>query len=316
MSLFYDPSPALVDKMLRVNFVIMDVDGTIVSADDQDALNVSQMLGRLDKANIRWSFATGRSIGGLYSALPRILGIRRTRSFLPSLCYNGAVVFVPGDPAVLSITTMRVPDVHRIVEIGLSRNIPLSVYTCRSQLGSPVEAVHTNRDVELFKYDVNGMPYTRVNDWRQFDATDTVAVLFEVDNSNTSKSDLASLHESLGPSVRVTSSGGPYYEFSHSSVSKGTALVRMFDAVHDLGKRFDSWRKFEKLELDTTMAIGDNLNDQDMLTRALVGVAVANSRDELKQAADIITSLPSGAGVVETLRLLLDVKKYRLDALF
>lgn len=61
----------------------------------------------------------------------------------------------------------------------------------------------------------------------------------------------------------------------------------------------------------TTMAIGDNLNDVDMLQSAKVSVAVSNSREEVKSIADYVTSLPAGRGVVEALRLLLDVKRYR-----
>jgi hypothetical protein len=68
LSLVFDPPPKLVEKMLRVRFVVMDVDGTITSATDRTALNVSQALGRLDYAGIRWSFATGRSIAGLYAS--------------------------------------------------------------------------------------------------------------------------------------------------------------------------------------------------------------------------------------------------------
>jgi hydroxymethylpyrimidine pyrophosphatase-like HAD family hydrolase len=69
MSLLFDPSSILAEKLLNVNFVVMDVDGTITSPDDRAALAVSQILGRLNKANVRWSFATGRSIAGLALSL-------------------------------------------------------------------------------------------------------------------------------------------------------------------------------------------------------------------------------------------------------
>jgi phosphatidate phosphatase PAH1 len=48
MSLLFDPSSKLAEKLLNVNFVVMDVDGTITSSDDRAALAVSQILGRLN----------------------------------------------------------------------------------------------------------------------------------------------------------------------------------------------------------------------------------------------------------------------------
>lgn len=47
---------------------------------------------------------------------------------------------------------------------------------------------------------------------------------------------------------------------------------------------------------DEIMAIGDNLNDLDMVKNSGVGVAVANAYDELKQVANYTTQSPVEAG--------------------
>ncbi|WP_163593843.1 HAD hydrolase family protein, partial [Klebsiella variicola] len=65
-SLAFDLPADVVEKFLRVRFVVMDVDGTIRSSDDSTAEAVSQILGRLEKVGIGWSFATGRTIAGLH----------------------------------------------------------------------------------------------------------------------------------------------------------------------------------------------------------------------------------------------------------
>jgi hydroxymethylpyrimidine pyrophosphatase-like HAD family hydrolase len=60
------------------------------------------------------------------------------------------------------------------------------------------------------------------------------------------------------------------------------------------------------------MAIGDNFNDVEMLAVAGLAVAVANAPDEVKQVADIVCTLPAGQGAVEAMKMLLDVRRYKL----
>jgi Cof subfamily protein (haloacid dehalogenase superfamily) len=310
MSLLFDPSPELVEKMLGVNFVVMDVDGTISSADDRTAIAVSQILGRLNRASVRWSFATGRSIAGLYSTIADVMAAQKGKLAFPAICYNGAVVFVPGEPSILSTTTISIDDTRSILEVGRRLELPASVYTCENALGTPIELVYSDVAAKSNTPDINSMSFQYAKDWDAINLASTVAILLELPpgRPNVHLSEIRSI---LSPRVHATTSGGPYYEFTNSNTSKGLALARMIQSVHSLGSQFKAWAKFSDISMQTTMAIGDNLNDVDMLQAAAVAVAVSNSRDEVKEAADLVTSLPAGRGVVEALRLLLDVKKYR-----
>ncbi len=51
--------------------------------------------------------------------------------------------------------------------------------------------------------------------------------------------------------------------------------------------------------LEEILAIGDSVMDADMITRAGIGVAVANADNMLKAVADIVTEEPSGRGFIE-----------------
>lgn len=310
MSILFDPSSDLAEKMLRVNFVVMDVDGTITSSDDRTALAVSQILGRLNRANVRWSFATGRSIAGFYATVANVLAFQKGKMAVPAICYNGAVVFVPGEPSILSTKTISRNDLRAILEIGRRLELPASVYTCASALGTPVEFVYTNLSERSSSFDINLMPFRYAQDWNAVDLDNAVAVLLELPPGRPNVY-LQDIRGFVSQSIRVTSSGGPFYEFTTSDASKGLALQKMIGDMHSLGARFKTWSKFSHISVETTMAIGDNFNDLDMLKAAGVGVAVSNSQVEVKEAADFVTSLPAGRGAVEALRLLLDVKRYR-----
>jgi hydroxymethylpyrimidine pyrophosphatase-like HAD family hydrolase len=310
LSIVFDPPSHLVEKMLRVRFVVMDVDGTITSADDRTALNVSQVLGRLDHAGIRWSFATGRSIAGLYASAREILGTRPKRLLPPAICYNGAVIFVPGTPSIFSIRSLPVADVHRALALGRQLGLSALLYKCVNYLGHPREIVYADVGSDE-THDINGMPITSVRNWDDVDLTGTVAILFEVPRGP-SGTDLRWMQSMAGPSLRITSSGGPFYEVTSAGTSKGAALRQMVNEVAALAAQYRTWKKFSQIRLESTMAIGDNFNDLEMLYASGLAIAVANSTDEVKKIADLVSTLPAGQGVVEVIKLLLDVRRYHV----
>ena len=57
---------------------------------------------------------------------------------------------------------------------------------------------------------------------------------------------------------------------------------------------------------DQVAFIGDDLTDLPLITRAGLGVAVANARDEVKAKADFVTAVPGGQGAIrETVELMM-----------
>lgn len=66
-----------------------------------------------------------------------------------------------------------------------------------------------------------------------------------------------------------------YLDLSPKGINKNTALNVLKDYLH--------------LNNSEVMAIGDNLNDLEMVKNSGVGVAVANAYDELKQVASYTT---------------------------
>ncbi len=73
-----------------------------------------------------------------------------------------------------------------------------------------------------------------------------------------------------------------YLDITPKNINKNTALKILGDYL--------------KINNDEIMAIGDNLNDLDMVKNSGVGVAVANAYDELKQVAKYTTNSPVEAG--------------------
>ena len=85
-----------------------------------------------------------------------------------------------------------------------------------------------------------------------------------------------------------------YYDIVNSEVSKGNALVILCNYL--------------KIDPKRAMAIGDSINDIDMLNAAGYKVAVSNAKEELKEIADIITLSNTENGVLAVLNELYNQK--------
>jgi len=93
--------------------------------------------------------------------------------------------------------------------------------------------------------------------------------------------------------VYATSSKEGYVEMMHPTVNKGKALAFLADKL--------------KIDQSQVMAIGDSLNDVDMLAYAGLGVAMGNAASEIKAAAQAVTSSNNDGGVAAA------IEKYVLN---
>lgn len=91
------------------------------------------------------------------------------------------------------------------------------------------------------------------------------------------------LRELLGSELHLTKSKPHYLEILHREGTKGHAL--RFLAAH------------YGVPIEETIAIGDAMNDYEMVKAAGLGVAVANAVPELKEIADYITLSNNDDGV-------------------
>jgi len=85
------------------------------------------------------------------------------------------------------------------------------------------------------------------------------------------------------PELTVVSGGGDNLEITAGETTKGRSLLRLCDLL--------------EIAPEETMAVGDSDNDRDILETAAVGVAMENSPENLKQAADWVTKSNSESGV-------------------
>lgn len=94
------------------------------------------------------------------------------------------------------------------------------------------------------------------------------------------------------PSLEVTSLAPVNVEFSFKGITKESGVLRVCNEL-DIG-------------MEEVMAIGDNLNDLNLIRAVGLGIAMGNAADNLKEVADGVTSTNEEDGVAKA------IKKYLL----
>ena len=105
--------------------------------------------------------------------------------------------------------------------------------------------------------------------------------------TNTDYDYLERVHAELKPlldDITVSFSSNRYIEFMHKGVNKGAGLLKLADI---LGVRPEE-----------TMAIGDNINDIDMLKAAGLSVGVRNLNPAIREYCDVVTEATNNEGAV------------------
>lgn len=259
---------------MAYKLVALDLDGTMLGDDKRLNSGTVELIREASEQGVRFTIATGRmSLGALRYA-------EELRVNIPIITYNGAVIknTFSGD----IYRECKVPAEQGIEAIQLLRNEPVLRYAF---LGEEVftDTAHewTDRYADLL-----GVTMNLVTDLRDLLVDDPTMLVFMVPVGQASI--LTQLLKSrLDPVVRITNSADWFLDVLHPEASKGLALAQLAERLG--------------IAREEVIAIGDNLNDLEMIEYAGLGVAVANASDELKDAADYVTDAPISRGVEEVI---------------
>ncbi len=187
-------------------------------------------------------------------------------------------------------------EINSCIDIARAHNLHIHIYT-DNEIISEKELKYMdlrNYKLQQDKHFETSLNITIVDDIKQYITFNKVNVCKLIISSNT---DLSSIKDEIlqkeDISITTIRKYGKYkddiinkeYEYldiTPKNINKDTALKILGNYLN--------------VNNDEIMAIGDNLNDLDMVKNSGVGVAVANAYDELKQVANYTTQSPVEAG--------------------
>ncbi|HET6782148.1 MAG TPA: Cof-type HAD-IIB family hydrolase [bacterium] len=264
-----DPEPRITFKLL-----VADIDGTLVTSGREITPRVKDAVKQAQARGVRVCLATGRiwpSAQPFFSALG---------ADPPAILYNGGLIYDFVEDKVLRRVPLAYEHAKAVLEI--LREVPFvqpHLYVA--------DKVYTGRITEVTK------EYRRKDALRVEEVVDLIAFLPPEPMKILiigPRAHLATVFEKVAAlplRINAVFSEETYLEILPSGSSKGAALVEMARAL--------------RIPIEATIAVGDNLNDLEMIQAAGLGVAMGNAPPELQSKAGYVTSSNDEEGLAEVI---------------
>lgn len=234
----------------KVKLIALDMDGTILDDESNFSNQIAQRLKELIDQGIHVVFATGRTHRSAENIMKK-MGID-----LPIISHNGSKIVVPGRGELLN-KKISLEDTRAILQHGLKNNIYTKAYIDNMMYLKEADEVSLQ-----FSKD-HGLDYRVVGNLADNIPGGVNMIIFIYpqaveENYNEIFKDLQ---------ISITRSMPTAYEFMAQGYNKGKALKILAD---HLG-----------VKQEETLAVGNALNDLEMLAFAGTGIAMKNSDSDL-----------------------------------
>ena len=254
-----------------------DIDDTILAPDGSLPEANHRALETLHGRGIAVVFSSGRATVSVRDMARRILPLADDEFIIS---FNGARVTTAESGDVLFEQLLDQESIRKVTAYAREQELLLQGYDGDAFLTETYEA-----RVETYAEDT-GMAYHIVDDLADA-LPDGSAKLLIIDRHEPLTQHKRELEALAGGRWEVTFSKPHYLEVVSPGVSKGEALRRLAEHL--------------AVPIEETLAVGDSLNDQEMVKAAGLGVAVANAREELKAVADVVLDRSAAEGAIEEL---------------
>ena len=275
-------------RLKQIKLVACDIDGTLLSSDNQIGEKTMQLVRELRNLGLRFTLITGR-VHSASVKYAKMLGVDD-----PIVSLNGALVKFPEGE---TIKAFYLPEKRVLKALELAER-----YFVNILFYSEDKVIYTPENTIFPSYIGNLEAETMEVD-SYYDHTDKVLrVVFSSDRSRIlykiahklEPPFFSNISTSIYPSLkydRLT-----YLEVKRRGISKATGLKYV--------------RKYYGLKRKEVAGIGDFYNDLEFLKKVGVAVAMKNAVAEVRFNADYVTTKTNDEdGVSEFLEILLEAKK-------
>lgn len=261
------------DKKIRL--VAIDLDGTLLNEQLEVSPRTIRAIREAVKQGVVVTLATGRMFASA-QIFARQIGLD-----VPLITYNGGLI-----RAALSEETFYHQPIEADAALAILQLFQRHGWYIQSYIDDRLYVETLNELAQTYAKRVRVEPV--VVGEQLYSLTEPPTKLLGMAKTQEEVAALIEkLHHSYPGRIYATSSQPGYVEIMHAKVNKGQALA-------SLAERFTVPQK-------QVMALGDSLNDLDMLEFAGWGVAMGNAADRVKARAQAVTATNQEEGVAQAI---------------
>lgn len=263
---------------------ISDLDGTLLDPAGEITEKTTEIINSLADKGLNFTFATARTI---YSASVIAAGLNIST---PCILMNGVCLYDLKKQKYVSIESVSKKLSERVFSIFEEHGAEYFMFRICGEKLTTYYTELTERVMAGFAEDRQknyGKPFIQCCDMR--DVTDGEAVYF------TAMSGYDKLLPVRNAVIETEGLDCAFYEDTYT----GKWYLEIFSSGASKANGIKKLR--EIYGYDKVVCFGDNLNDLSMFEQSDVRIAVANAKDEVKAAADIVIGSNDRDGVAEYL---------------
>jgi len=269
----------LKNKERAIDAIFLDLDGTVLNENGEISAELISCISKLKSLNVLIFLVSGRSYE---SILPHYNTLNLNT---PIIAYNGSQL-LSSKGEMLKENILNSLLVRDALKIAIKSEVYIQFYIDK-------QACYIGDENLAMEYcRKSGIMPIKLKQLEHIENRCTNG-MFLVSEYNCNNSPLLSIIRDLEKSSLWSEYGSFYLsscgtlEFSNKGISKGAMVTHLIDDLQIDPKR--------------TLAIGDGLNDKEMLEIAAYSAAMGNASDELKKIADLTIESNSNNGVANFL---------------
>jgi Cof subfamily protein (haloacid dehalogenase superfamily) len=267
---------------MKYKLMAVDIDGTLLNSRGELTDNTVMAIREAIKKGLVFVISTGRPIEGVVDLINKI------NLDIPVITYNGAVVLKGSSKECLYNCNLSKEDTVAIYNMGKE----FETMTCMWIDGS-LYVSEVNEKTKKYAEITGASPFV-IDDINDI-AKDGATKVLWYDDVERIEGFIKDLDGKTSDSYTYHTSRPYFLEFVNSNATKAIAMEK-------LGEIY-------KIDRNEMIAVGDGYNDLSMIKYAGIGVAMGNSKEDIKNAADYVTLTNDEDGVAEVIR------KFVLDEL-
>jgi Cof subfamily protein (haloacid dehalogenase superfamily) len=264
--------------------IFLDIDGTLIKSDHTISEATIDIIQKLKENQILVVLVSARPIHGMI----KIVEEAGLQGF-PAVSLNGALIFINEKVAFESVIEINVA--RRIYDY-LKQYHTTPIFYNQHSWFSEMPDHHTGYEQKITDVPITIEPFNNtIQNWKkQNSGPNKILVIGEESEINEIKNNLTG---QFSHRLNILTSKQTYLEIMNREASKLTAVKYLLEQFN--------------LNREEAIAIGDHFNDKEMIQFAGMGIAMGNSPDEVKAAADYVTDTNNHDGVFKAIQYIMQL---------
>lgn len=287
--------------------IAIDLDGTLLNSYGVITENTKKIIKKVEEQGVNIILASGRPIDSIQAIANEI---ESKKYFIAG---NGAIVYDIEKDEIIYENCLKKQKVLEIIKICEENSIGYSIYTEKEILTTALKynVLYYHKE-NLKKPEDKKTKISIIQNMEEYIKNDNTSRYLKITVCDEDKIVFDSIIRKLRNLKDIE-----VLDVSHmarKTIKQGTEEITVEYYYTEISrKNVDKWNAIEflakKLEIDSKdiMAIGDNINDKQMIENAGLGVAMGQSTPVITNVANEVTSSNNEEGVAKILQ-----KHYRI----